>query len=70
MYVVECWGDCVSVFSRDGQFVTSLVSMESKEENLIVLVEFVLIAMVLFMFVIMGITEYKCFSTMYIYMIV
>ena len=39
-----------------------LVSMESKEENLIVLLEFVLIAMVLFMFVIMGITEYKCFS--------
>ena len=46
-----------------------LVSMESKEENLIVLLEFVLIAMVLFMFVIMGITEYKCFSNM-LYMIV
>ena len=45
-----------------------LVSMESKEENLIVLLEFVLIAMVLFMFVIMGITEYKCFSNvMYIH---
>ena len=23
VYVVECWGDCVSVFSRDGQFITS-----------------------------------------------
>ena len=23
VYVVECWGNCVSVFSRDGQFVTS-----------------------------------------------
>ena len=39
-----------------------LVREETKKESFIGLLEFALIVMVLFMFVIMGITEYKCFS--------
>ena len=31
VYVVECWGCCVSVFSRDGQFVTSFGKGGNKE---------------------------------------
>ena len=31
VYVVECWGNCVSVFSRDGQFVTSFCKGGKKE---------------------------------------
>ena len=39
-----------------------LVSKDTKKESFVILVEFVLIVMVLFMFVILGIAEYKCFS--------
>ena len=31
VYVVECLGCCVSVFSRDGQFVTSFSKEGNKE---------------------------------------
>ena len=31
VYVVECWGCCVSVFNRDGQFVTSFGKGGKKE---------------------------------------
>ena len=48
-----------------------LVRGERKKESLIGLLEFVLIVMVLFMFVIMGITEYKCFRIIiYLYMLI
>ena len=33
VYVVECLGRCVSVFSRDGQFVTSFGKRGNKEEE-------------------------------------